>query len=317
MLRSAAALLAWRRRTDPDRAASALAVDGLSLAQYIRRAAGERVLERLIEPVFRGTRSWNPEDVSAAFYLSTMPHLIGRDTVYTLRDGMGRLTQRLAEDLQVQYGVRVERIESRGGRCFVGQSGAAGSREWEADLVVCATEGSRAASLRPKISAAEHCLLSAVRYNSLGVLHLALDGDLPPALEFAPRSAATRIATWQQTPASGAAPAMLYCQLTPEAVQEARERQWTDRLRQVLWSEIEARIPDLGRRVRHAVNQWIEFKLPVFYPGYGREVARFLHWQEAAPRRIYYCGDYLAQALLNGACRSGTDTAATIVRHWR
>lgn len=313
LLRSAAAMLAWRSRTDPDLATSALAADDISLADYVRRIAGEHVLERLIEPVFRGTRSWNPEEVSAAFYLSTTPHLIGRDTVYTLRDGMGQLTQRLAQELPVRCGARVAWIEARASQCFIGLDGGG---ELQADLVVSATEGSRAGALLRRPSGPEQAFLGAVRYNSLGVLHLALDGDLAPALEFAPRAAVTRISTWQQTPARDGAPAVLYCQLTPEAVLEARERQLSGRLWTLLQPEIEARIPDAGRRRLHELNQWIECKLPVFHPGYGRAVAAFLQRQDAAPRRIYYCGDYLAQALLNGACRSGSDTAATIVRHW-
>lgn len=320
LLRSAAALLGWRPRTDPDLAASALAADDITLADYIRRSASPAVLERLVEPVFRGTRSWNADEISAAFYLSTTPHLIGQDTVYTLRDGMGQLTRRLAEDLPVQCNVRVTRIErlapGQGCRVVVDDGAGTSPRTLQADVVLCATEGARAGALLQEADPQERQLFGAVRYNALGVLHLALSGDLPPLLEFAPRHAATRIATWQQTPAREGTPALLYCQLTPEAVQEARDQGMTDRLQALLADELRRRIPGVEGRVLHAVNQWIDCKLPVFYPGYGRQVAAFLQWQAAAPRAVYHCGDYLAQSLLNGACRSGSDAAATIVGHW-
>jgi len=333
LMRSAAALLAWRGKTDPDMATSALAADHQTLAQYIRETAGQQVLERLIEPVFRGTRSQNPEDISPTFYLSTTPHLLGQDTVYTLHGGMGVLTRRLAQELDVQYGMRVVQIQTRGDAnappntapCTVNVDGTAGSQALHADIVVCATEGAHAARLLHHPAPEQQRMLAAVRYNSLGILHVALKGDVPPMLEFASRHTQTRIqtriATWQQTPARGHAPAMLYCQLTPEAVQEAIDNACTDDLQKLIWPEIQARLPDVNPRVVHTVNQWIPHKLPVFYPGYGQQVAQFLQWQQAqrnpqAAPRVYFCGDWLSQPLLNGACRSGFDVAQTIIGHW-
>jgi len=149
---------------------------------------------------------------------------------------------------------------------------------------------------------------------------VALKGDLPPVLEFAPgysqNHAQTRIATWQQTPARGDAPALLYCQLAPQAVQEAMATQQTGQLQRLLWPEIQSRLPDVDRRVIHVVNQWIPHKLPVFYPGYGKQVVQFLQWQQAHRQCVYFCGDWLSQPLLNGACRSGFDAAQTVIGHW-
>jgi len=182
-----------------------------------------------------------------------------------------------------------------------------------ADRVVCATEGTHAAHLLHNPLPEQRRMLAAVRYNSLGILHVALKGDLSPLLEFAPRAAPTRIATWQQTPARGDTPALLYCQLTPEAVQEAIDQHCTDDVQRLIWPQIRARLPDVDARVIHVANQWIANKLPVFYPGYGYEVVQFLQWQDAQPQRIYFCGDWLSQPLLNGACRSGFDVAAAMI----
>jgi len=191
----------------------------------------------------------------------------------------------------------------------------------QADVVICATEGALAAGLMSRPAPEQQRMLAAVRYNSLGILHVALKGDLPPLLEFAPGSAQTRsrtrIATWQQTPARGDTPALLYCQLTPEAVQEAINTQQTGRLQHLLWPEIQNRLPDVDPRVIHVVNQWIPHKLPMFYPGYGKEVVQFLQWQQAHRQRVYFCGDWLSQPLLNGACRSGHDAAMSVIEHWQ
>jgi len=317
LLRSAAALLRLRaRNVDPDVATSIVQMnprmDAMTLAQYIRETAGEQVLQRLVEPVFRGTRSQNPEDISPTFYLSTTPHLLGRETVYTLQGGMQVLPERLAQGLDVQCGVRVTQVE-QGTPCSVH---TAEGQCLHADVVVCATEGARAGALLANPQPEQQRMLAAVRYNSLGIVHVALQGDVPPLLEFAPRQSASRIATWQQTPARAGSPAGLYCQLTPEAVQEAIATQRTEQLRELLWPEIQARLPDVEKRVIHTVNQWIAHKLPVFYPGYGMRVWEFLQWQQTGRQQVYFCGDWLSQPLLNGACRSGNDVAALVRKHW-
>jgi len=314
--------LAWLRgRADPDHAVSALAHDDETLADYIRRTAGSRVLERLVEPVFRGTRSWNPEDISASFYLSTTPGLLGHDTVYVPRGGMGALTAALADRLEVECDtVATAIVRADDGPCTVRYRKDGVEGEATADIVVCATQGAYAGRLVAGQSGAERQLLGAVRYNSLGIVHYALRGPLAPALEFSLRSRPTRIATWQQMaapPDAGDAESILYCQLTPEAVREAERQGCTNDVDSLLRDEIRARLPGFDRRLVYRFNQWIACKLPVFYPGYGRKVASLLAWQSAERRSVYYCGDYLSQSLVNGACRSGAEAAATIARHWR
>ncbi|WP_342130278.1 protoporphyrinogen/coproporphyrinogen oxidase [Hydrogenophaga sp. OTU3427] len=317
---SALRLWGLRRRVDPDHAASALIGPGdESLAEHVRRTLGEDALRLLVEPVFRATRSWNPEDLSAAFYLSTTPHLIGQDTTYSLRQGMGQLTGALAQRLPVRLNARAiaVRLGRDGMPCEVDAVIDGRPERLPADLVVCATEGALAAPLLTQASPEHRALLGAVRYNSLGVVHCALQGELPRAMEFATRRRATRIATWQQTPASGTQPALLYCQLTPEAAREAQTAGLTGQLDRLIGDEVRARVPDFESRLIHRHNQWIAHKLPSFYPGYLARVRDFLAWQASRPQRLYLCGDYLSQALLNGACASGQDTADLIARHWR
>ncbi len=322
LARSAIQLLALRRGADPDSALSAIAHDHETLAAYLDRTAGERVRKRMIEPVFRGARSWDAHEVSPAFYLSTTPRLIGEREVYTLAGGVGRVTEALAGRLDVRCATRVVAVRrSDDAPCEVVCRDSAGrdgrTTELSADLVLCAVEGAGAAGIVATPLAEEADFLPRVRYNSSGIVHYALDGDLPEVLEFATTDVATRIATWQQIPAHDGAGAGLYCQLTPEATREAIARGLTDRLDDLLRDEIRTRIPDVDTRITHLVNQWIPRMLPLFYPGYGHEVARFLQWQAQARKRVYYCGDYLGQALLNGACESGAATARLIRSHWR
>ena len=312
-------MLAARLRTDPDDACSAQAEDAETLADHVRRQMGPNVLERMIEPVFRGTRSWNAEDISAAFFASTTPHLIGRDTVHVLAGGMDRLPAALARGLDVACGARAVSVETPArGPCRIRTAQAGGEAVHEADLVVCATEGSLAAPLFPGIGPEEKAFLAGVRYNALGIVHYRLGRQVEPAMRFFTRAASGPIATWQQLPgneASGQAP-QLYAQLSPEAVEEAQARNMTGRLHELVEERVRTLYPMLERDCTDLHNQWIANKLPVFFPGYGRAVAAFRERQSAARRRVYFCGDYLAQSLVNGAAASGERAARDIARHW-
>ncbi|MBS7707681.1 protoporphyrinogen/coproporphyrinogen oxidase [Chelatococcus asaccharovorans] len=310
---------AARSHTDPDDAASALAEDDITLADYISRELGPRVLERMIEPVFRGTRSWNAEDVSAAFFASVTPHLIGRDTVHVLAGGMGKLPAALASGLMVDCATRVVGVETPAtGPCRIHAEHDGKPVQHEADLVVCATEGSRAARLFPQLREEDRGFLSSVRYNALGIVHYQLGRQVAPAMKFFTRDASGPLATWQQVPgndATGQAP-QLYAQLSPEAVREALRRDMTDSLDLFVRPQVLTLCPTLERDCVDMHNQWIAHKLPVFYPGYARAVARFRDRQSEVRRRVYFCGDYLAQSLVTGAAASGERAAADIARHW-
>ena len=312
-------LAALASSTDPDDAASALDADAVTLSDYTRDRLGANVLERMIAPVFRGTRCWNPEEVSAAFFASTAPHLVGKDTVHVFKGGMGRLPQALAEGLTIECDTRVTGVEPPGdGPCRIHAERDGQPLVHEADLVVCATEGSLASSLFADLDPETRAFFSGVRYNSLGIVHYRLNRQVEPAMQFFTRAAAGPIATWQQGPGNAATgeAAQLYAQLSPEAVQEAIDRDMTDRLDELVRDGVRTLYPNLDRDCADRHNQWIARMLPVFYPGYAKSVAAFRERQSAMARRVYFCGDYLAQALITGAAASGERAARDIISHW-
>ncbi|SAK79689.1 protoporphyrinogen/coproporphyrinogen oxidase [Caballeronia ptereochthonis] len=310
-------------RVDPDWATSALdadpRLDRITLAEYIRETLGPNVLARMVEPVFRATRSFNPETLSALFYASTVPHMIGETTVHTLKGGMGRVCHALAAQLTVRTSTPVRTIRRGAVGDGVELTLANGERV-HADYAVCAVEGSLAKALVEAPTSAERTMLDAVRYNALGVVHYGFALPLPPKMNFAMRGQPGRIATYQQlpaAPASGRPLNQIYCQLTPEAADEAVRRGLENELDVLVREELRARIPDFDRHVVAVANQWIPRKLPVFSPGYGARVANFWAWQEdrrqGGASAIVYCGDWLSQALLTGACASGERAAKTLV----
>jgi oxygen-dependent protoporphyrinogen oxidase len=308
--------LAWlRHRVDPDDLASLADTRGESLAGFADRVLGRRVRQRLIDPLFRGTRSWNPEDIAPAFLLTTLPHMLNRRTVYVLAGGMGRLTRDLSARLGARCGARVTAIaRPADGPC---RSSLADGGTIVSDLVILAVEGARAAALLAAPEPEETSFFAALRYNSLGVVHYALDADVAPAMRFIDRGEGLSIATYQQLPAApraGRPRAQIYCQLTPEATLAAR--QGGRALEPMVRDDVRRFFPDLDRRACAYTEQWIEHKLPVPYPGFAAHMARFRRWQAAAPRRVYFCGDYLAQALVTGACASGAAAARVAAGHW-
>lgn len=311
-----AGLLATRAGRDPDDATTAMKADAVSLADYITGKLGPNVLERMVEPVFRGTRAWNAEDVSAAFFATTTPFLIGQGHVYAFQRGMGQLPAALARGLDISCDTRVTEVREDGTGCKVATETPAGRAELGADQVVMAVEGSRVAPLLPDLAPEDRAFFDGVHYNSLGIVHYRLNRDVPARLNFFARDVAGPIATYEQLPGNpetGRAP-QLYAQLSPEAIARARAEGRTDDMHSLVEDRLRELYPTLDADCEDRVEQWIERKLPTFYPGYGATVRDFTMRQEAQGGRIAFCGDYLAQSLLTGASVSGEKAARQVLR---
>jgi oxygen-dependent protoporphyrinogen oxidase len=303
LLRLAARMLRLRRRANPDDLLSMRDHDDETLATWADRELGPRLRARLIDPIFRGTRAWNAAEISPAFLLATLPHMLGQRRVFVLRGGMGRLTRELAARLGVRHARPVTTVAEEAAACHV--TLADGSRH-SADLAVIATPHPLPLLAAPKPQQAE--FLAALRYNRLAILHLAVGGELRPLMRFLPGS--PLIATYQQLPAAAGRPAQIYCQLTPEASLS------DEPLLPRLLPELRLLLPDVDSRLLASHEQRIARKLPTPYPGYLAHLARFRAWQDATPTRIALCGDYLTAPLLGGAAHAGAAAARRIALLW-
>lgn len=313
------ALLARRRTLSPDDLTSALAEDDVTLATHIARSVGRRFLDAYVDPLFRGTRSWNAEEISAAFFVSTLAHLIGERRVFGFRGGMGQVTGHLARLVSVRLNCCVRSVRRlHSGRCEVVYDGDAGPVTAESDVVLFATEGDRVGGLLRDAEPEESAFFSKVRYNRLGIVHHAVTGEVEPVVRFFRRDSGSRLSTYQQLPAMPAAGrqhAQLYCQLTPEAVDDAVAAGMTGDLDAFTRDHVRPLFPDIDVRSTEHLTQWISRKLPVPYPGYGHELQRFLAWQAGEKRSVYYCGDYLSQALVTGAVASAARAVSLVATH--
>jgi protoporphyrinogen/coproporphyrinogen III oxidase len=302
-------------KADPDDATSLPAAGDETLADHIRRHLGLRVLERMIRPIFRGTRSHDPEDISASFFATTTPHMLGRKTVYVLSRGMNALPEALAGDLKVMTGTTVERVAPQAGGHVIFARKDGQPVQLEAKLVVSALEGDRVNGIFSELGPDDRAFFGSVRYNSLGIVHYRMKRQVASDMRFFAEGAGRTIATYQQVPgnpAKGTAP-QLYVQLSPEAIREVARDGAQDRMHQIVASDLRQLYATLDQDSDAYLNQWIERKLPVFYPGYTRAVTDFHSRPEQSRNGLFFCGDYLSQPLVTGAVASGTRVAKRII----
>lgn len=312
LLRHAASLWSLRHQADPDDAASVMDADTQSLHTYITNTVGPEFLNRIVEPVFVGARVWRPEDISAAFYLTTAPNLFGTRVTHPA-SGMQVLPQALATGLDIETGVQVTTI-SQGDTCRISACRSESQVTYEADYVICALPGDLIPPLVESLDSTELRFFQQVEYNSYGAVHYLLNQRLPEKMSFFDRDTANGVALYQQTPLQQHT--QVYLQLTPELVAIARNEHSTDQLDHMLAERASTLCPTLKSHCIARHNQWIERMLPLFKTGYCRQMKKFRDRQDASPRRIYYCGDYLAQALVNGAVASGRQAADSLMHHW-
>jgi protoporphyrinogen/coproporphyrinogen III oxidase len=310
-------MLVNRFRTNPDDATTALSADAETLSDYISCRMGPRVLRRMVAPIFRGARSWNPEEVSGAFFASTTPHLLGRTYVCVPKGGMSELPEALARGLDVSCNTWVEQVQrSEAGIFTVTFNNKNGGQRLSAKKIVMAVEGDRVPSILQDMTVAERRFFDSVKYNPLGIVHYKLNRNVPAKMSFFDGEEGAVIATYQQIPGdskSGQAP-QLYAQLSPEMGAQAQEKGQEKDLHGLVVDRVRQLYPEFDVAVSGLHEQWIERMLPVFYPGYAAKVRAFLEERGQGTKNVYFCGDYLAQSLLTGAAASGEKTAMQLLQ---
>ncbi|MDF3362457.1 MULTISPECIES: NAD(P)/FAD-dependent oxidoreductase [unclassified Sulfitobacter] len=312
LVRHAVQLWKLRRRADPDDATSVREADDIALSDYILQTLGENALSRLVDPIFIGARNWLPDDVSAAFYLSTIPNLFGT-SVMSLKPDMQALPDAIASGLDIQTNARVTRI-TPGNPCEIQIQRGGETETLTAAYVICALPGDLVPAVMPSLADEDSRFFSQVRYSSYGAVHYLLDCKKEESMQFYSRDAARGVSLFQASPAGEKT--QLYAQLSPDAVARARNEGRTGQLDQMIAERMAAICPELETHCIERHNQWIERMLPMFQPGYCTALRAFRERRNSAPQRVYFCGDYLYQALLNGAVASGHAASGNLVRDW-
>jgi oxygen-dependent protoporphyrinogen oxidase len=311
-------LIAARLRGDPDDWTSCAAPDDVDLATYLTGRVGRDFVDRIVDPLFRGARAWRCDEVGPAFFLLTTAHMIGHHA-FTFRGGVGRLAEALAETVDVRYGTRLVRLERHAQRGVTATVERNGERsEIEASVAICALPGSAIAPVIPFCDAAEAAFFPAVRYNALGIVHYALREPPTRSLTFLGADHGSALSIFESVPGTPSVPGdvpRLFCQLRPETAAKLAGEGRQQKMEALVQADAQRFFPALEQQRIATETQWIDPMLPVPYPGYLRQVAGFRAWQAAAPRALYFCGDYLHQALVGGAAASGRAAAELLLRH--
>ena len=207
--------------------------------------------------------------------------------------------------------------DNKNNNCLVRYNINGKTQEIVSDITVCAVEGAFASRLISEPEQAEEKLFEAIRYNSLGVVHAKIKTNEKTNITFHAKALDSEISIIDISEVNG--DLKLYCQLSPELskqIKDNKDNGDTSRLYSVVKKGLEKYYPDIEIDEQTVINQWIENMLPVFYPGYIKKITEFQQYQQEAARLTYYCGDYLSQALVEGACQSGNHVANNITRHW-
>ena len=256
-------------------------------------------------------------DISPAFFLSTTAHMYGAHA-YTFEGGIGLLTKRLAQDLDVTYCVDVKKLSRTAtGGSQVDYAVQRSLVSAVADVVICAIPGSLSLRVVSGPTPEEAQFFKAVKYSSGHILHFCIDRSIDPYVTFFSSGVNDSIAAVEVVDQSRSSPSIITrvsIHLAPELVMKLETGQ-------ALGGELPDVLDDLPDDIaRHLdlydgeiTQQRIENMLPLFYPGYLKELSTFEKYQASGKKQIYYAGDYMSHALLGGACQSGEEVAQAII----
>jgi oxygen-dependent protoporphyrinogen oxidase len=309
-------------KTDPCFMHTAAEFDTESVAEYLTDKGVVDFLENYIEPLFRAPWNWEPEEFSKAYLLTMMGHLPTAKT-HTFKYGIGSLTRELAKHVDVKYHTKVLSIvEKQGAGCDVQIENNDGTHILQADIVVFAAPADRASALVSTLNNEEKAFFESVKYNECGIVYYVLNKPLEQKLQWYTRKHPSPVVFYAQipedehVPEGHRQPPHLYLELTPQQRDRAVAEGGTGHLKQYVHQFAKDMYPAVDEDTVEVIEQWIPQMLPLWYPGYAKKVAAFIETYEAAPRSIYFAGDYLAHSHTGGACASGRRAARLIQKHW-
>ena len=308
-----------RRLLDFHHLEKTAALDDESVADYLGRLAGQEAIEYFAQIILGCFFFCESEETSRAFFM-LFTRAANPFAICTLRGGMSRLPQALADHLKVETGTAVSGVLQTDDGVRVEATGPDGvRRQVEADYAVVATTGPVARDICQDATAEEREFLSQVEYVPNVIVAMATDRPLGGAAYAltVPRRESPLLSSisFEHNKGPDRAPAgrgLLLLLASGDASRRLLDQPDEDVTRQL--EQAAGRfIPDLAsarlwsRVYRH------QHAMPLFPVGYVRALARFKA-RDISGRRILFVGDYLGGGWTEAAITSGLEASATIIR---
>ncbi|WP_394890434.1 protoporphyrinogen/coproporphyrinogen oxidase [Mesorhizobium sp. AaZ16] len=309
-------------QTDPCMMHTAAQFDDENVTDYITRKVSAEFLENYIEPYFRAPWHWEPEQISKAYLLSLLGHVVGADLL-SFNQGIGHLTRTLAGVVNLKLNCHATKIQPAETSVTVAYEENGTPRIIDADFVICATPGTKVKHLVADLNASDRAFFDGVRYNRGARIYYALKpGPLEARYRWFTRKSPCKFSLFYAMPEDAIVPKghtqppYLQCELTPELSKRIEREGGQKKLDSYVRDEVNRLYPEIADRIVGVAEQWWDDMLTEWYTGYTKTMAGFLAKQEATHSRVYYCGDYLSQSHTGGACASGRRAASLLQTHW-
>lgn len=299
-----------------DGGADVASLDAASAREFVTHAVSDDAANILVEPPLNAFYGARGRDTSLAFFLTLGRYGSSADLMAS-RSGWSSALERVASGIEIQYGVRVVRVE-RAGHAFVLHDTSGGVHE--GDALVLATSASVAGSLLHDIVGDTHPLLGWMRSvvaRPTWTVAIALTRPLLPhsfGVLADPREArsvsacALPAGRWRD----GSSPIVLAWP-TPDAIDRLQGQPVTA-IVSAMMPEIERLVPEVRGSVAHARLYRFEDGTPLAPPGFLAHRARGRELAASIELPIALAGDYLTMPLIEGAVASGEMAADQLVR---
>ena len=319
----------FKREVDPCQLSSGAAYDTESLTEYYNRVLGKRsaseILRYWVEPSLEWW-GWPAELTSKVALLSWFAQQ--QADFVTPRGGIGVLTRKLNELLNVQHQVAVQYVtppNEKGRHTVHYLTPELERRTVTPDIVICATEGKYLGRLIQSKTPALERLTKSVFTTKEAIVYYILKDSAAPSMALSgsytpshPDPVKRRVSGWNVNPADPKdhnRPANIRVDLSrPEVpkwqVSGKTMPEYCEPLVKHFYPEFT--MDNVTDIVNYTCDDLIY--IPV---GYCKQMAEVLREQERDKRGLYFAGEYVAGAHTGAACASGRTIGRLVAKHWR
>lgn len=291
-----------------------------SLADYARRVMNQEALDYLVNPMQKLMYVMSAEQASLVDLFWSAKNLFA-DDAYCVSGGMGRIVDRVTENLDVRLNTEVLSVTEAGNRVDVIMRDSSGERVESVDICVIAVPGNKVSAIDRGLSQASRDYLSNLHYSMLTDVHVNL--KTRPAeravLIMVPDSADKDLCGIlidhnkgrdRAPPDKGALSIFL-----DDAWVRANWHLPDEEVTRLALQKAERIMPGVSAQVESVHVQRWEFAATVSHPGSWAELAKFVDGLDMK-RRVQLAGDYFTLASVNGAVTSGELVAKRLIDNY-